>query len=447
MRTRCRVHALLWIVAGLLITPSPPALAVLLRSGEEVSIGPRETVNDDLYVAAKTLIVDGTIQGDLVAAAQRIIIRGALQDSAYLAARELEISGHVQNDLNAIGRRFTLDCRVGDDVRLAAQTISLDNNTAIDDDFLAACHSLVAKADSLVSGSVLFAAERALLAGRIREDVRAQAPRIRIDGVVEGHVEVMLEGDSPGSGLLGLFARNSFDVARGLTISERASITGDVNYRSFRKARISPNTVHGDVRRSPLASEPSGLVGRVFVGVLGAFYLLARNAMTLVISGALLLFLAPNWTQRLLDHSRKNPFRTLGLGLLSVVGVFIAAVLIFAVAFLVSALLGVCSLGGMLPATVGLGGLAEASLFFTFWVFARYVAPVIICLWAGEWILARLAKRPVENRYLIFLAGMVPVVALTSLWCVGWVVKIVIALSALGALWKWLNQLREARAI
>ena len=41
--------------------------AVETRSGDQVVIGPDDVIEDDLYVTASEILVEGTIRGDLVA--------------------------------------------------------------------------------------------------------------------------------------------------------------------------------------------------------------------------------------------------------------------------------------------------------------------------------------------------------------------------------------------
>ena len=53
------------IVTLLMIFTAVPVLAFDARSGETVSVASGEVVDDDLYVGANTVIIDGTIYGDL----------------------------------------------------------------------------------------------------------------------------------------------------------------------------------------------------------------------------------------------------------------------------------------------------------------------------------------------------------------------------------------------
>ncbi|PIP48826.1 MAG: hypothetical protein COX14_02585 [Chloroflexi bacterium CG23_combo_of_CG06-09_8_20_14_all_45_10] len=60
--------AAILIVTLLTIFTVVPVLAFDARSGATVTVASGETVDDDLYVGANTVIIDGTINGDLWAA-------------------------------------------------------------------------------------------------------------------------------------------------------------------------------------------------------------------------------------------------------------------------------------------------------------------------------------------------------------------------------------------
>ena len=60
--------AAILIVTLLTIFTVVPVLAFDTRSGATVTIPSGEVVNDDLYVAAETITISGTINGDLWAA-------------------------------------------------------------------------------------------------------------------------------------------------------------------------------------------------------------------------------------------------------------------------------------------------------------------------------------------------------------------------------------------
>ena len=71
-----------------LITAST-AWAVETRSGDSVVIGPDEVVDDDLYVTANNVVIDGTIRGDLVAFGQSITVDGTVEGDLIAAGRSV----------------------------------------------------------------------------------------------------------------------------------------------------------------------------------------------------------------------------------------------------------------------------------------------------------------------------------------------------------------------
>src|SRR5215204_898097 len=100
--TRLLVVAGLALLVGL-ITAST-AQAVETRSGDTVVIGPDEVVDDDLYVTANNVVIDGTIRGDLVAFGQSITVDGTVEGDLIAAGRSVEIRGMVEDDARIAGQ-------------------------------------------------------------------------------------------------------------------------------------------------------------------------------------------------------------------------------------------------------------------------------------------------------------------------------------------------------
>jgi hypothetical protein len=63
--------------SALLLLPNPVEAAEF-RSGIEVVIGAEEVLKDDVYVVASRIVVDGTVDGDLLAAGESIAVNGAV---------------------------------------------------------------------------------------------------------------------------------------------------------------------------------------------------------------------------------------------------------------------------------------------------------------------------------------------------------------------------------
>jgi predicted acyltransferase (DUF342 family) len=135
-----------------------PAWAIETRTGDDVLIRADEVVDDELYVGANTVTVQGTIEGDLVAAGATIRVDG----------------GTVEGDVDA-GQTILIDGTVEDDVRVAGQAMVLGENARITDDLIAFGCSLESSSDFVVGGDLALGGYQALLAGTIEGNVRSSS--------------------------------------------------------------------------------------------------------------------------------------------------------------------------------------------------------------------------------------------------------------------------------
>src|ERR671910_2309946 len=228
--------ARLLVVAGLallvgLITAST-AWAVETRSGDSVVIGPDEVLEDDLYVTANNVVIDGTIRGDLVAFGQSITVDGTVEGDLIAAGRSVEIRGMVE-----------------DDARIAGQTLLLGEGAEVGDDLIAAGFSLQNVPDSAVGGTLLYAGYQALLQGIVGEDVNAAANGLELGGEVGANVDAEVDGEDGGPPPF-LFAPQADlpTVDPGLTLTDSATVGGDLTYESSTEARIDPQAqIEGEV--------------------------------------------------------------------------------------------------------------------------------------------------------------------------------------------------------
>src|SRR5216683_663938 len=134
------------IVVAMLFAWLPlEAAAADLRQGNDVTVGPGETVNDDIYAGAGTISISGTVGGNVIAAggnitvygpvAQDIVVTGGMIDvgSGATIGRDLVVAGGSATVSAPVARRvqmtsgsLTLRNRVGGDVRGRVDHLKLD---------------------------------------------------------------------------------------------------------------------------------------------------------------------------------------------------------------------------------------------------------------------------------------------------------------------------------
>ncbi|CAN5710276.1 hypothetical protein BH10CHL1_BH10CHL1_08110 [soil metagenome] len=96
------------------------ALAADVRGGDDVfRLGPDEVVNDDLYVAAREIYIDGTVNGDLIAAGGYVEVNGVVTGDVMIAGGGVNLNGVVQDDARIAGGGVVVSGQIGDDLFVA----------------------------------------------------------------------------------------------------------------------------------------------------------------------------------------------------------------------------------------------------------------------------------------------------------------------------------------
>jgi cytoskeletal protein CcmA (bactofilin family) len=192
----------LWIGAvaavGLWIAPSVRAAEV--RGDNDLFRLPAgEVINDDLYVGAGEIFIDGTVEGDLVAAGGYIEVNGEVTGDVILAGGGLVINGRVGDDARLAGGGITVSGAIGDDLfvagggpgwpgvpafpmrineRTIAQGVRVASSATVDGD------AYVVGGQGVLDGSIggdLFAGMGAIaLGGTVGGDARLDASRVEV---------------------------------------------------------------------------------------------------------------------------------------------------------------------------------------------------------------------------------------------------------------------------
>src|SRR5687768_1359242 len=222
------------LLAILTLSMATPALAFDGRGGDTITIASGETVNDDLYVAGETIVVDGTIKGDLVAFAKTITVNGIIEGDLIAAGRDIIINGSVQ-----------------DDVRIAGAALFVGENATIGGDIIGAGASLETRKGSSTGQDLVFAGAQALLAGEIVRNANISASSLELRGTIGGDVKARVGNPDKSGGSPKSYITDSTveipNVKPGLTIDPAAKIGGTLEYTSTKQLTIPAGVVAGKV--------------------------------------------------------------------------------------------------------------------------------------------------------------------------------------------------------
>jgi cytoskeletal protein CcmA (bactofilin family) len=410
------ILALLLALVGLFA--AAPARAADTRGGDQVVIGRDEVISDDLYVAANTVTIDGTLKGDLVAVASQVTINGT-----------------VMGDVLAAGQAIIINGMVNDDVRAAGQAIMLGPGARVAGDLAIGGMSLENRAGSVVGGDLLVGAYQTLLAGQIGRNVWGGMNRMELHGSVGGNLDIAVSGDAGVSGIAFSPAGQTPipTVHPNLTVADSARIGGKLIYESSAEATINPGAqVAGGIMYNRL---PAAQPATPAPSIPGLPYL--QRLAGLLLIGLLLLWLMPTWTRRMADRVEAQPLPSLAWGLVAFVAFMAAVIAILVLTIMLAITFGYLTLGSLVALIVGLGLLINAALVISYIAFVGYVAAIIVAFMAGRWLLRKTQPAWAEQPIVPLVIGLLLYIALTAIPWLGTLIGLLVTLLALGALWNW----------
>lgn len=432
-KTRFSVFALLAVCIGVLVlTAAPMAEAADFRSGERVVIDASTVINDDLFVTADEVVIDGTVKGDV-----------------YALATTLTINGTVEHDVLAGAQTMIINGTVGDTLRAGAQAIRLGDKANIARSALIGGMALETKPGSSIGHDLLFGAYQALLGGTVQNDVLAGAYGIQLDGTIGRNMRVSV-GDQRNAGpspmiYMPMSKMPMPAVPAGLTIAPTAKIGGDLVYESNAPVTVPDGAeVAGPiVQQTPVPDEkrtpptPEQIRAEQQQQTIDYFLNKLRNFIVLLLIGLLVMWLLPKWIQALADFVQTKPLGSFGRGILMLVGYFVAAGILVVAAVMLVLFFAVLTLGSLAGAVALVGTVLFGVLTVGYWLFITYVAPIAVSYFSGRWLLGRMQAPWAQNRFLQFTVGLILLSVVLLIPVVDFLVGILVALFALGALALW----------
>ena len=173
---------------------SGTALAAEIVNGDsEYRLAQGETIEDDLYVTASEIYIDGTVEGDVVAAGGYVEISGVVMGDIIIAAAGINVSGVVQDDARLAGAGITVSGSIGDDLFVAGGGPSFLSSFPIVVNGRTIVQGIQLATSSTVGGDASVMGGYAEVAGSIRGDLYCTVNKLIFSGSVGG--DANLNGD------------------------------------------------------------------------------------------------------------------------------------------------------------------------------------------------------------------------------------------------------------
>jgi cytoskeletal protein CcmA (bactofilin family) len=228
----------------------------------------------DRFAAGESPVVTRPVKGDLIAAGGELRISAPVGGDVLAAGGSLAIEGSLAEDLYAAGGEVRFDGALAGNARVAGGSVGIGRGARID-------------------GNASVAGGRITVQGALGGYLHAAGGRVLIDGPVRGDVEV---------------------AAGELEIGPQARIEGGLRYRTREPLRMDPAAqVRGGVERV----QTEGYEPRHIRYALGAAF--GAWLLGLMLLAALLAWLLPRQTARIVQATRQSFGWSLLVGFLALV--------------------------------------------------------------------------------------------------------------------------------
>ncbi len=385
----------LTLVVFLAVAVSSAALSAELADDQIYMVAQGEVVDDDLYVGANEIYINGIVKGDLIAGAQYIEIgsTGVIEGDLWAASSSVVVAGTVLDDLRVAAGGVEVSGLVGDDAFLTGGGGPFE--FSFDTGFPSIEQGVHISGE--IGGDLFAFAGGADISGTVGGDFFGATGALDFAGVIGGDAEIQ---------------------ASELNIDDTARIGGELKYTATEPLEL-PAGFARDI--SFEAQEPDEDVGGSIVGAFIRWVL--RTAAIVIgvgILGWLLFRFRPNTLLRPAAAIRANPLET------GVYGLIAAVLLIFIPIASIILVIFTAAFWGVLPAIAMFVFLVAAS------ALGWFFSPLLTGYWLGEAIGQRWGGD--RAPFYLLLLGTLLIVILGRIPILGWIVYLLSFLLALGGL-------------
>lgn len=411
-----------------------------------------EIIYDDVVLAADTIRVDGTVEGNVFASGYSVTINGRITGDAFLFGNEIILGENAVIEGNLFGGAQTI--RIAGDVSgsLAAgsSVLIMEAGAAVMRNLYYGGYSLEIEPESMIGVDVFSGNYQLVMDGSIGRDLNIGGAAVEINGSVKRNVNIDLDTVQGSPIYFPMPAGVSETLQPGLRVGEMAQIGGDLKYTTQidqgGKILAEPEgkvIFQTPVPEQALEAQEKGretrdgafwVFGRFALGILKKFW---ENFISLLVVGTVVVLLLPGLFKRTVGELRKEPLPSAGFGLLSVIlgyiALFLAALAILAVGILLSFL----SAGGLGTATFGFGFASLGFVGTVFTMLILYVSKIIVAYIAGHWILSKIApeSKAADSLFWGMALGVLIYSILRIIPIFGWLMAFIVIILGMGAIW------------
>ncbi len=150
------------VFSFLFISVSPTLAKVVANQDAVFTVSQSEVINDDLFVSAKVVQVDGVVNGDVFAGAETVNISGVINGSLHIGAGILNLSGVVKGNIYVgAGNVKITQLNAGGSIVAGSGDFSIDKASVVGGSIIVGAGN--ASIDSVVKRNVIMGAGNAVI--------------------------------------------------------------------------------------------------------------------------------------------------------------------------------------------------------------------------------------------------------------------------------------------
>lgn len=403
------------------------ATAKAVEFDEDGIVEADEVIDDDLFIGADTVEINGTVNGDVFAAGSIVKVSGTINGSLVTGGQSILVDGIVNGSVYSGSSTFTL----GSEAQIARN-------------FYFGGFNLSAEPGSEIGKDLLVGAYQVLLSGQIGRDVRAGVGALEIDGVIGNDVYAEVASTTEGQQTYFMSSPPGVEtiVPSGIRISEDAVIGGKLTYKSSEDQadtiEITPGggiSFEYDPDVDPEADP--GEIGRISSAAVVASWLLVRVRVfiTLMLLGSLVVWQFPSLLKKVGDRGEKESMPSLGWGIVSMLVVYLGAFIIAGLIIAGAIFFGVITLGELAMVILTIGFSSLGLTLAAFGLLVSYGSKLVVAYIVGRLLLRWLAPKYEDQPIWPMLIGVLLYTFLRAIPVFGFVIGVFVTLIGIGAMW------------
>ncbi|HMD87973.1 MAG TPA: polymer-forming cytoskeletal protein [Anaerolineaceae bacterium] len=437
-----RAGLVLSLAFGLVLTSVGSAQAADINGSGTVAKG--ETINDDLLLGGNTVTMDGTVNGMLLAGGNTVTIDGTVNGDAILAGKTIVISQSavIDGNLFAAGSTIEVMGKITGSIASGSGSLSLAPGASVGRNIYYGGYNLDTQKETTIGKDLFFGGYQVILNGQIGQDVHLAGGAAEINGSIGRNAILDISAPEQQNYTPMFMPQQQLPPAipSGLRISKDAQIGGKLIYTSSvnQNSAVQAVPAGGIVYQTPVPQQNQSPQNRPLQQrspILGWLISQVRELISLLILGALALWLLPSIFERTVAMARTKVGESAGYGFVTLVVGYAGAFIVFIAILVISILLGIFTLGGLGWTFFGVTGSALGLALAIFTLLVTYGSKLIVAYLVGSWIVNSLFPQATHVPVWSMLLGVAVYVFLSSIPVLGFLIAFVVIIIGLGAIW------------